>query len=43
MVLAFIHAPLTVHGVGTIKFEDTYVVKAEGVERLTKFDYKIVK
>ena len=43
MVLAFIHAPLTVPNVGTIKFEDTYVVEAEGVERLTKFDYKIVK
>ncbi len=43
MVLAFIHAPLTIPGVGTIKFEDTYVIRVDGPERLTKFEYEIVK
>jgi len=43
MVLASIHAPLTIPGVGTVKFEDTYVIRAEGAERLTKFDYELVK
>ena len=41
MVLAAIHAPLTVPGVGTIKFEDTYRIKPEKPERLTKFDYEL--
>lgn len=43
MVLASVHAPLTIPGVGTIKLEDTYVVQAEKPERLTKFDYEIIK
>ncbi|MFQ5836513.1 MAG: M24 family metallopeptidase [Candidatus Bathyarchaeia archaeon] len=43
MVLASVHAPLTVPGIGTIKFEDTYVVRAEKPERLTKFEYEIIK
>ncbi len=43
MVLASVHAPLTILGVGTVKFEDTYVIGAEKPERLTNFDYKIVK
>jgi len=43
MVLASVHAPLTLPDIGTIKFEDTYVVRAERAERLTKFDYEITK
>ncbi len=43
MVLASAHAPLTVPGIGTIKFEDTYVIRGERAEELTKFDYEIKK
>jgi len=43
MVLASVHAPITVPGVGTVKLEDTYVVGTEKSERLTRFDYEIVK
>ena len=43
MTLASVHAPLTVPGVGTVKFEDTYVIRDEKSERLTEFDYEIVK
>jgi len=38
MVLAAIHAPLPIPGVGVIKYEDTFVVKREGVESLTKLE-----
>jgi len=43
MVLASVHAPLTVPNIGTIKLEDTYVIRAEKPERLTKFDYELIK
>ena len=43
MVLAFIHAPLTIPNIGTIKFEDTYVVKTKKPEKLTEFEYEITK
>jgi len=43
MTLASIHAPLAVPGIGILKLEDTYVVRSEKVEKLTKFDYEIVK
>ena len=43
MTLASIHAPLTIPGIGTIKFEDTYWIKPEKPEKLTKFDYELVK
>jgi len=43
MVLAAIHAPLTIPGIGIIKFEDTYWIRTERPEKLTKFDYKLVK
>jgi Xaa-Pro aminopeptidase len=43
MVLAFMHAPLTVPDVGTVKFGDTYVIGAEGPEKLTSFHYEITK
>jgi len=43
MVLASIHAPLALPGIGTIKFEDTYVIRAERSEKLTKFEYEITK
>ena len=42
MALAAIHAPLTIPGIGTIKFEDTYLIKSEKPEKLTKFDYELV-
>ncbi|WP_455283781.1 M24 family metallopeptidase [[Eubacterium] cellulosolvens] len=37
MVLAAIHTPLAIPGVGAIKCEDTFLVKSDGPERLTKF------
>ena len=43
MVLASIHAPLTIPGIGTIKIEDTYAITKEKPQKLTKFEYKIVK
>ncbi len=43
MVLASIHSPLTVPGIGTIKFEDTYVVRTTRPEKLTNFHYEITK
>jgi Xaa-Pro aminopeptidase len=43
MILASIHAPLTIPGVGTIKFEDTYMVQTEKPEKLTRFTYEIIK
>jgi len=43
MILATIHAPLTIPGIGTIKFEDTYWIRPEKPEKLTKFDYELVK
>ena len=43
MILAAIHAPLTIPGIGTIKFEDTYWIRPEKPEKLTKFDYELVK
>ena len=41
MTLAAIHAPLTIPEIGTIKFEDTYWIKPEKPEKLTKFDYEL--
>ncbi|RLI19650.1 aminopeptidase P family protein [Candidatus Bathyarchaeota archaeon] len=41
MVLAAIHAPLTIPRIGTIKFEDTYWIRPEKPEKLTKFDYEL--
>lgn len=43
MVLASVHAPLTVPDLGTIKSEDTYLIGTEKAERLTRFDYEITK
>ena len=43
MVLAFIHAPLTIPGIGSIKCEDTFAVKADGVKKLTEYEYEISK
>jgi len=43
MVLASVHAPLTVPNVGTVKNEDTYVIKPEKPKRVTTFDYEITK
>ena len=43
MVLAFIHAPLTIPGIGSIKCEDTFRVKADGVEKFTEYEYEITK
>jgi len=43
MVIASVHAPLTVPGIGTIKSEDTYLIRADKAEKLTRFDYEIIK
>jgi len=43
MVLASIHAPLTVPNIGTVKLEDTYTIKTEKPEKLTKFEYELIK
>jgi len=43
MTLASIHAPLAIPGIGTLKFEDTYLVLSEKAEKLTEFEYEIVK
>lgn len=40
MVLAAIHAPLAIPGVGAIKCEDTFLVLSDGIEQLTKFPCK---
>ncbi|MCP8317173.1 MAG: aminopeptidase P family protein [archaeon] len=38
MVLAFIHAPLMILGIGSLKCEDTFLVKSDKVEPLTKYE-----
>lgn len=38
MVLAAVHAPLALPGIGAIKTEDTFLVVGEGVRRLTGFE-----
>jgi len=43
MVLAFIHAPLTIPDIGSIKCEDTFAVKADGVKKFTEYEYEITK
>ena len=40
MVLASIHAPLPIPRIGTIKIEDTYLIKANKPEKLTSFSYE---
>jgi Xaa-Pro aminopeptidase len=37
MILAAIHAPLAVPGVGAIKCEDTFLIRSDRAEQLTKF------
>lgn len=37
MVLAAIHTPIAIPGVGAIKCEDTFLVNSSGAEQLTKF------
>ena len=37
MVLAAIHAPLTIPGIGAIKYEDTFLISADGTEQLTRY------
>ncbi len=37
MVLAFIHAPLLIEGLGQVKYEDTFIVRKDGVlENITR-------
>ena len=43
MTLASIHAPITIPGVGTIKYEDTYVIEKDGAKKLTEYDYELRK
>ena len=40
MVLAAIHTPLAIPGVGAVKCEDTFLIDAEGSEQLTRFTYE---
>jgi Xaa-Pro aminopeptidase len=37
MVLAAVHTPLAIPGVGAVKCEDTFLVTSDGLEKLTKF------
>lgn len=37
MVIAAMHAPLAIPGVGSLKIEDTFLVTSEGPEQLTKY------
>ena len=41
MVLASLHAPLTLPGTGVIKVEDTYVIEEDGAKRLTEYEYEL--
>jgi len=43
MVLAALHSPLTIPGVGVIKYEDTYVIEKDRAKRITDYEYEIVK
>ncbi len=43
MVLAAIHAPLAIPGVGSVKCEDTFIIRSVGAEKLTSYDYEIIK
>ncbi len=43
MVLASLHAPLTLPGTGVIKVEDTYVIEEDGAKRLTEYEYELKK
>ena len=38
MVLAAVHTPLAIPDVGAIKCEDTFLVRPDGLEKLTKFE-----
>jgi len=35
MVVAFIHTPLMVKGIGQIKHEDTFIILPDGLEKVT--------
>ena len=43
MVLATLHSPLSIPGVGVIKYEDTYVIEKDRAKRITDYEYEIVK
>jgi len=38
MVLAAVHVPLTIPGLGSVKHEDTFLVTAKGAEPLTRYE-----
>jgi len=38
MVLAAVHVPLTIPGLGSVKCEDTFLITAKGAEPLTKYE-----
>ena len=39
MVIAFVHAPIVLKGVGQVKHEDTFIVTSKGLERVTCSSY----
>ena len=43
MVLASIHAPLTIPEMGAIKYEDTYIIRKDGAEKPTTYDYELIR
>ena len=43
MVLASIHAPITIPGMGIIKYEDTYIIGKEGANKITEYEYELTK
>ncbi len=43
MVLASVHSPITIPGLGAIKVEDTYVIEEDRARRLTAYDYELFK
>jgi len=39
MVIAFVHAPIVLKGVGQVKHEDTFIITSKGLERVTYSSY----
>jgi len=43
MVLAFVHSPITIPGIGAVKVEDTYVIERRGAKKLTTYEYELFR
>jgi len=41
--IAALHSPLSIPGVGVIKYEDTYVIEKDRAKRITDYEYEIAK